>query len=292
MIKKEGKYLANARVDVDYSKGKPKVKFSYPGKNPKRDSLFQGVNMFIYFTSAFLLILIPSIVFSISNDFIHNNYESPSNCSKVIFEEINYYSQINISGNIDFYFNETINNVNGFNLTCDNQTAYYRWSEESNNFYESTRKYKELSEENRKRTRNKTIMMIYIAVMLILILPINMLSTKILSKYKWYRVWTPKVNANGLIIKKRISKYKKFTSKDLVENIAIIPNFGNVVLEYKTEGDFSKYLDKIKIREYRTRTINTKTKKIGKEKVDKFKWYAVFYFKQKPIKGHLEVIYK
>ena len=63
-------------------------------------------------------------------------------------------------------------------------------------------------------------------------------------------------------------------------------------MDYKTEGDFSKQLVKIKIREYRERKINTRSKKVSKEKIDKFKWYTVFYFKDKPKNGYLEVMYQ
>ena len=38
MVVKEGKHVVNARVDVDYSKGKPTVKFGYPYKDKKKGS--------------------------------------------------------------------------------------------------------------------------------------------------------------------------------------------------------------------------------------------------------------
>jgi hypothetical protein len=42
MERKEGKYLVNSRVDIDYTKGKHKIKFSYPGK-PEKDEKRQAV---------------------------------------------------------------------------------------------------------------------------------------------------------------------------------------------------------------------------------------------------------
>ncbi|KKK78811.1 hypothetical protein LCGC14_2839810, partial [marine sediment metagenome] len=87
-------------------------------------------------------------------------------------------------------------------------------------------------------------------------------------------------NAFPRVVSNIKESYKIF--KDLLENVLVIPSFSNVELDYKTKGEFSKYLVKIKIREHRNRKINIKSKKIGKEKMEICKWYAIFYFKQKP----------
>ena len=42
MEKKEGKYPVNARVSVDYSKGKPKIKFGYPRKPTDKEVIRQN----------------------------------------------------------------------------------------------------------------------------------------------------------------------------------------------------------------------------------------------------------
>jgi len=44
MVEEHGTYPANARVDVDYSKGKPKIKFTYPnnGDSAKKQAKKQN----------------------------------------------------------------------------------------------------------------------------------------------------------------------------------------------------------------------------------------------------------
>jgi len=130
---------------------------------------------------------------------------------------------------------------------------------------------------------------IFIFLMEILVLWfINLWITDWLLKSKWYHKWLPKHNAGG---KNRKKQYYKFYPKDVQENVVIIPSFKNVELIYKTKGEFSKNLQKIKIREQRYYDYK-KGKKKGKVHVENYKWYAMFFFSSPPKDGWLEVIYQ
>jgi hypothetical protein len=287
MVKKEGKYPCNSRVDVDYSSGKPKIQFTYPSKNPKKDAIDQG-GLTIFLILIWIIIgIIPFFVCVININ--SKTYDPPSFCEdKISLDmfnasiEIKFYGDINDSSNKKIFYSK----VNGYNLTCDEIVRVYKFNKDIGKFYE---------EDVEKSFLMRRLYFIFLLWMYISIVPsflLYRLITNQLIKKKWYQKWLPKANAEGIIFKRRNKKYSKFTSKDVHENVIVIPYFNNIELDYKTNGDFSKKLKKIKIREYRNKTINIKSKKIGKEKVDKFKWYAIFYFKDKPKDGYLEVIYQ
>jgi hypothetical protein len=256
---KNGKYFVNSRVDIDYSGKKPKIKFGYPQKNPKRQSKFSGA---VNPISLLLIVAIPYILSQFFT-FYPINISYPNNCTNL------------------FIYNET--NITGFNITCN--TGNYSFT------YKNTRN---IIDDGVRWNMKNTI--IYSALLIIPIYFVGIivffflaiLITIPLSKTNWYKKWFPKINARG---KRRF--YYKFTKKDVENNIVEIPSFKNIILDYKTKGDFNKYLKKIKIREHR---YNSYKKVKGKYKVGKLikqesYWYARFYFSQKPKDGYLEVIY-
>jgi hypothetical protein len=87
------------------------------------------------------------------------------------------------------------------------------------------------------------------------------------------------------------TKEKIFTKEDISENKVIIPSFSNVFLDYKTSGDFNKFLQKIEILEmpfdYKTRRFWLPF--LSKKEKNDYKFRAVFYFSQKPMEGSLNV---
>ena len=94
-------------------------------------------------------------------------------------------------------------------------------------------------------------------------------------------------------------KYRKFTAKDIETDkegnyYCEIPLFSNVLLDYNATLDFSKYLKFFEIREHKFYYYRKKKFKDGKRgrPINEWLWYAKFYFKEKPIKGFLEVIFK
>lgn len=97
-------------------------------------------------------------------------------------------------------------------------------------------------------------------------------------------------------------KYRKLKEKDIIEyNGKIyleIPVFKNVICDFNATEDFSKYLEEFDISEHnfyyykKSRFKNKNKNKIKKRRKNEFLYYARWYFKQKPKKGYLEVIYK
>jgi len=98
-------------------------------------------------------------------------------------------------------------------------------------------------------------------------------------------------------------KYRKFNKKDLLQDkegkyYLELPVFNNVVCDFNATEDFSKYLDEFEIKEYNFYSYGLKKfklknkKKIKKRKINELIWYAKWYFKSKPTKGYMEVIFK
>ena len=281
MIKKEGKFPVNARVDVDYSKGKPKIKFSYPMKNPKKEAPRQAESMALLFLIWILIGIIPILFYQINNTLKEQTY--PVECGNFSLDKLEYNWTKTYYGDLNLSFNDSYKAVYGFNVTCDNKILSFDYREEQ--FYQH------FSFWNFVHSKSSLLSMwLYFSLLLSWIF--TRLLTRILVKKKWYRKWFPKAQAEGIIFKTKTKKYLKFYPKDVFNNIAFVPYFSNVELDYKTEGDFSNKLLSIKIREYRGQKINIKTGKKSEVKVDNFKWYAIFYFRDKPKDGYLEVVYQ
>lgn len=292
MVEKEGKYPCNARVDVDYTGKKPKVNFSYPDKNPKKDAEKQGGNIFVLLFLMIILLAIPYAIFVTDSEY--NEY--PSNCSiewdnhtKNVTYNYKKYEDGRLS-NSSFNYSYSKNWVEGFNITCQNETFVYYYNQYETHDYESVFHYTDNEIFDERTKINIGFIAYFILMYFFIILFLNRRVTRLLIKFKWYRRWIPKHNAEGTIFKKRKRYYKKFKPNDVFENIVIIPQFGNIVLDYKTKGDFKNKLRKIRIREYNWKNKNRKG--ISKNKQDKFKWYAIFSFSDKPKNGYLEVEYK
>lgn len=262
MVKKEGKYLVNSRVDVDYTKGKPKIKFSYPQKNPKKSDFFQSmVSPLTLIISTILIVIL--FFFIITYEFDIGN---PTSC--------NYTEKLNNS------------EITGLNISCDNGNSTL-------NYYSKINILEKLSGDYTIWGHNYKTGFIFFYFLLILLfyylipLVIIFLVGFIFSRFKWYRKIFPKMNAWG-----EKKYYNKFTKKDVENNMVEIPSFSNVFLEYKPKGDFKKYFTNLKIREHKYYIYKKKKKKIIKKfKKQDTRWYARFYFSQKPENGYLEVIY-
>ena len=82
-----------------------------------------------------------------------------------------------------------------------------------------------------------------------------------------------------------------YTTEDVNNNKIVLSSFSNVYLNYHSTKDFAKYLQKIEIFEipfnYIKRRFFMPFKK--KKEYNEFKFRAVFFFSQKPIKGELKI---
>lgn len=287
MIKKEGEHLVNARIDVDYSKGKPKIKFDYPMKDVKKEATKQGRSTIILMAIWIIIGLIPFFyIYSISSYQI----DYPSNCGNFSLDKFQYNKFVNVTGDVNYTLNISHSEIYGFNLTCDNKTHIFEF-----NKYKDIGTFRKFNEKiDRKKHIPEFILMTWFYLSIIVAAILNNLLTKWLVKQKWYQKWFPKAQAEGILFKRRRKKYYKFEPKDVENNQVDIPSFSNVELDYKTTGEFSDYLKSIRIREHKHYPY-TKTKdgfKLKKIKRDNFKWSAKFIFSKPPKTGSLEVVYQ
>jgi hypothetical protein len=97
------------------------------------------------------------------------------------------------------------------------------------------------------------------------------------------------------------SKYSATFKKCPETKTIEIPLFKNVFMDYRTTKEFSKYLQKVEIKEHPFSSVSTKHgwKRIEGQKIKKYKkehniwlWKATFTFKEVPKKGFLEVRWK
>lgn len=299
MVRKEGTWPANARIDVDYSKGKkPKIKFSYPklpaskrkGKKwstAKEDAENQntlGIHTLI------ILLVICTLFSGVYFTYFYEDSNYPENCTVELREEhieIETTARNFMTGK-NATSSDRLDMVHGMDVYCDNGIYGLYFNRYPDVF--GITKPNFMMDSNPIEVFTSLLYVIAWTIVFIWVFAIaNRVVTKILIKMSWYQKWLPEHNA-----KKRFKKYQKFTAKDFDTEAGCfveVPNFKNISIEYKTFGDFSPKLKKIKIREHRYYKYDTKKKEIGKLKVEILKWTARFYFDSVPKNGYLEVIY-
>ena len=99
----------------------------------------------------------------------------------------------------------------------------------------------------------------------------------------------PKLNKFSALFPFGKSRY--LCVKKLNRRTLKIEYFNNIFFDYKATNEFSKYLERVEITEYKFKFI-TKRFWIKKKKNNDLMWKAIFYFKRIPKRGKLEVIYK
>jgi len=284
ITKAHGKYPCNARIDVDYTKSKPKIRFSYPknGKTAKQQSESQHtINIFSLVLLGIVVLLIYLPITS-----LYSNSDYPSEC-RTEFNQYNtstyLYTEVtinNISSNRTL--NNSYNRIYGVKIICD--TGEYELSFDRLNDIATKAGFNK-KDSIKDATDILKLQLALIGLIFVVWFYLNKLVVKYILKQRWYQKWFPVHQAKT----SRTKYYKRFYPKDLDNNMAIIPSFSNVILDYTTEGEFSDKLEKIKIREHNT--VKIKKGKKQKKKVNVFKWSAKFFFKDKPKTGYLEVIY-
>jgi len=118
---------------------------------------------------------------------------------------------------------------------------------------------------------------------------IPLVATLITIKNKKLLSYMPQINMFGALLL-QYSFYKKITK--LNSKTYKLPLFTNVFLDYKTKGEFAKYLYKVEIKEHKL--IFKKKLWFFKKKDMKndYLWYAEFKFKKIPKTGYLEIMFK
>lgn len=253
MKEHNGKNPQNARININYSGKKPKVNFSYP--IDKKNSRTRGSMGYYFFMGWLLLAAIYLIIASLS-------YPAYSYEKDLPYESIENY---NISNKQEFL-------------------KYYLQEERFEYKYEL---YNKTEWELVKDIFSSDDVLKYLIIFFgwaVIYYPF---------KKKWDSLY-PDFQALT-----SFKKYRKFTTKDIQKKdnryFVELPVFNNVVCDFKAKKDFSKYLEEFDIREHNFKYLNKrKCKKTKKKKrfKNEYIFYARWYFKNKPKKGELEVIFK
>ena len=253
----------NARIKINYSKNKPKVTFSYPSKKHQiNGSLFYWV---IILTTMLMLTIF--MIYSLCFEYAHD---------KQIEDSTNY----NLSN-----FTEYLNYIIEKDILVD------MFNKQNSKFYE----LKDIFIEDTGQITFFPFLLFGIFLSCIIYFPFKKSWTRFYPKFQ---AWTSS------------KKIKTFKDKDIKYNqeennyFCELPIFANIILDYNATEDFSKYLELFEIREhdfkyylkprFRKRLLKQKKGKdrVKKKEINEGIWYARFYFKQKPIKGKMDVIFK
>jgi len=277
MEKKEGKYPINARISVDYSKGKPKIKFGYP-RNPKKDVINQNAGTGIFIIPLLIIfVLLPYLYIGLP---VNIETTPLHNCSA----EFGYNNSLD---NITIICAEDSFNINYLSSTYDSKLDDLL-------FYETDAL--EMDRHSPMEDLPKVfqiIFMVLIAFSFIFLILFCFIIDKFLAKYytkwKWYQKLQPRFQSK---LGKR-AYYAKFKPGDIKEGKIEIPLFRNVKLQYKTSKGMSNELLRLDIMEHDFMEKVLKGKKPDKKsKKQPWLWKTTFTFKDKPKDGILEVWFK
>lgn len=307
MIKKEGKLPVNARITIDYSGDKPKIKFGYPRKDAVRQNR-EGVILLI-------LLIFWLVIFVFLLKFVGSGFgetiENPKNCTIVEGRSDDYSLNSKISDDYNFSFTfDYPSEIQNYTLYCNNNnyTLIFQSGTEYNNvflkFFLQSLNEHFWDFSPRFITKDKTpVYLLYIDLALFLVcffgsiyllFVLDKWIVTFLVKRDWFKKRIPEINRR-LSFRGYQAIFKKVKNR-MIE----IPLFNNVYLDFKATKEFSDYLQKIEIKEHPfNRIIVTKKRRKRKRKPrkgDRMKnitlWYAKFYFSKIPRTGRLEVRWK
>lgn len=265
MVKKtfNGEEPVNARIKIDYTGKKPKVKFEYPDKkNQFHGSMFWVIMMFwvIIFGIVFGL---PSIFQNVYNQASYYFYPNPV-YDKCYDELTSSYNNIRYSV---------------CSMYAKNTSLYYP---PYNMFYY-------IFGVNAPNTSLLTLTKLGSLKLSLEFLGI--FGMPYLIYFPFRKKWN-KLYPKWMALCQR-KKYMIFDSKsELKEGRYFeVPYFNNTCLSYNATGEFSGLLEKFEIIEYPFVTLKKKKGRLIKDK-NEWIWYARFYYSKKPRIGKLEVEFK
>ena len=254
-LKEEFDYYGKARISIDYSQEKPKIKFEAP-ENSERSKAASIILIILYTASFFALSFYALEFFGTKGHItdITNKYTFyPDSKNSTSVNTTVYFSDgINISYSSYFY-------ANRFSL----------WGFKS----DTVDGYMSLYHEPYK----------IVIIFIICFIPAIIL-------YLFFRK-----NIHSNTTKFKPAFWMQFKPESLVQDssngkwMAKLNIFENDVVEFDTEGEFDDYLEGIKINEYPVYEI--KRKKETDKKSYKF-WHAEFIFSQKPKIGWIKMRFK
>lgn len=290
-IEKHGKIPVNARITIDYSKGdKPKINFGYPDKNSTKQNE-GGIFLLI---SALIVVGIWVGVFYYS--FAGEHFSEPSHCNFIEVERYNLtMSVLYPNGSSLASSSSKIGNYQ-VNITCDNnftsQVDFMPGVKHSSWFFSNLNK---IYDHNPYFYEKQNIFFVFLIVFLMLfsfvfIAILDTILVKIALKNNWIKKKIPSIN-KVLGGRGYMKTFNQIPKSKVIE----LPLFKNIYLDYNATEDFSKYLQRVEIREHEFDYVQrSRSKKIKNKKKNIYLWNAKFYFSQSPknCKGGLELFWK
>jgi hypothetical protein len=256
---KNGLKPVNARIKIEYNgKLKPKISFSYPQEKTQYHGSMYSAFMEISYTLIALFLLFGTLLLNLDKaDYSFSQQYTPDSLEEYTL----------------CVSNSTLDNYKDIKNECDEDILDYV-------------PFKERFKDN-VFLRKSIFTFILFLLPFLIYLPFRKHWDKLYPKWQ------------GLTASKKL---KIFNYKDILldkdnKYYVELPVFHNVVCNFKATKDFSKYMQSFEIEEYKFYSLKkkrVKTKKGHKKylKKNEWIWYARWYFKEKPIKGELRVIYK
>jgi hypothetical protein len=291
-LSKFGKLPINARITIDYSKKKPKVTFGYIAAKEQRSlnymNMFSMIPTIITFTLIFwFLTYIP-----------------------------NFWDTAPLIGVCGIYEQHSIGNdrVSAYNISCKDGKSYFLEYRQGKGLYPLGNaagfyptKTSKLQDFDWINTVGKPWYVQIGLTLLVMIFALGIMAGTFASVFglsyfygwviqfipflnKTVNRWIPEINK-----KMTSARYMATFTKCPEDKVIEIPLFKNVFLDYDTKGDFSKYLQRVEIREHPFSMLTKKSvfgrrqKQKYKKKKNVFLWKARFIFKELPKRGQLEV---
>ena len=275
-LKKEGKLPVNTRISIDYTSKKPKIKFSYPRKDVLEQTTASPL---VLLTSFFLLIMICLVLYYSIQSFGEWKF-NPTECN---------FSEGFQAGFID---NITINCDNGYSRTIEWQSGNFFddsfWGGFSGIISEDAAGF--IIDYN----QGTLVLLVYCLIAISLAIGAILLFywmtypiARAMLHSKKFKENIPYINDKVSFNRGYYAKFTKVPSNRIIE----LPWFHNIKLNYRATKEFSKYLERVEIKEHPFSKIVKKGKKRKKQK-QIYYWYSRFYFKEIPKTGYLEIAFK
>lgn len=266
-----GKYPVNSRITIDYSKGKPKVKFGYPRKDTWRQVILSSAT----FLPAFIICLTLLIIISYNDNQFEDARGFPS------IDDCTSYS-LYINGSTDFVGQHVECIIDGEKYdmyTTYNPGKKYFWIKQQPSLTSNPK----MSDTNIEMLFAIFNSFLFLILFTIVIIGFYFFYTRTKIGQRIF----PEINKT-LADARYYTKITNLNSKTFE-----LPLFKNMYLDYKATKDYGKYLEKFEIVEHPFDSITLKRKK-GKEiprrkKGQIYLWKAVFTFKEIPKEGYLEI---
>jgi hypothetical protein len=292
-LNKFGKLPINARITIDYSKKKPKITFGYIAAKQQRSLNYMNI-----------FSMIPTIIIISLGLWLCTNYTHSWETAPLI-------------GICGFYEQHSLGNntVSAYNITCGEKSYLVKYKQgkgfsifgTAEGFSTDKTTASQVSSWNFIDTTGKPWYIIFFVGILILLFAFGaMFGTMALIFgmsyfFGWSFQYIPYINkkVNRWIpeVNKKMTsaRYSAIFKKCPEDKVIEIPLFHNVFLDYDTQGEFSKYLQRVEIREHpfamlaKKSVFGRRQKQKYKKKKNIFLWKAIFIFKEVPKRGQLEV---